>query len=67
MELKKVEMNRLLFSLYKSDHFTIDKVLEILNVEKLPLDIPMNNNQIFIRDLSSFIVKNNLKPNICEQ
>lgn len=66
MELKKVEMNRLLFSISKSDHFTIDKALEILNLDKIPVDIPMNNNMIFIRDLTMFIVKNDLKPNIGE-
>lgn len=66
-ELKKIETNKLLFSINKADHFEIDTVLEILNVETLPIDIPLNNNQIFIRDLTKFIVENNLKPNINEQ
>jgi len=65
-ELKKIEVNKHLFSIYKMDHFEIDTVIKILNVNTLPIDIPLNNNQIFIRDLSKFIVENNikLKPNI---
>lgn len=64
MELNKAKINKLLFSINRSDHFEIDKVLEILNVSTLPIEIQLNNNQIFIRDLTKYIVDNNLKPNI---
>lgn len=65
-ELKKIETNKFLFSLFKCDHFDISTVLKILDVDTLPIDIPTNNNQVFIRDISNFIVRNNLdlKPNI---
>lgn len=65
-ESKKIEINKQLFSIYNSDHFEINSVLKILNEETLPVDISLNNNQVFIRDLTNFIVKNNieLKPNI---
>ena len=64
MELNKAKINKLLLSINRSDHFEIDKVLEILNVSTLPIEIQLNNNQIFIRDLTKYIVDNNLKPNI---
>lgn len=66
IELRKIQVNKNIFSMYKCDHFEIDTVLEILNKETLPVDIPLNNNQIFIRDLSKYIVENNmqLKPYI---
>jgi len=60
-EIKKININKKLFNKYNSDHFEIDTVLEILNMETLPVDIPMNNNQIFIRDLSNFIVSKSIK------
>jgi hypothetical protein len=67
LELDKITLNRMLYSICKKDHFEIDEVLEILNVNTLPIEIPLNNNQIFIRDLSKFMVENGLKPNIYEQ
>jgi hypothetical protein len=66
-ELQKIELNKLLFSRYKQDHFEIDTTLEILDVETLPVEIPMNNNQIFIRDLTKFIVDKKLEPYIQKQ
>jgi len=66
VELKKIEINKKLFSIYKTDHFEIKTVLEILDTDTLPIDIPLNNNQIFIRDLTRYVVENKvkLKPNI---
>ena len=61
-ESQKIEVNKLLFSRYKQDHFEIDTALEILDVETLPVEIPLNNNQIFIRDLTNFIVDKKLEP-----
>jgi hypothetical protein len=61
IELKKVNINKKLFSKYRSDYFEIDTVLEILNVVTLPIEIQMNNNQIFIRDISNYIVNKGLK------
>lgn len=67
VELEKITLNRLLYAISKKDHFEIEEVLNILNTETLPIDIPLNNNQIFIRDLTGYMVKNGLKPNIYEQ
>lgn len=64
LELNKVRINQKLFSINRKDHFEIYEVLNILNVDTLPIEIPLNNNQVFIRDLSKYIVENNLKPNI---
>lgn len=64
LELNKVKINQKLFSINRKDHFEIYEVLNILNVDTLPIEIPLNNNQVFIRDLSKYIVENNLKPNI---
>ncbi len=64
LELNKVKINQKLFSINRKDHFEINKVLEILNTDTLPIDIPLNNNMVFIRDLSKYLVENNLKPNI---
>ncbi len=67
VEVDKINMNRVLFAIHKNDHFEIEDVLSILDVETLPISIPMNvNNTIFIRDLSNFMVSNDLKPNILE-
>jgi len=63
-ELNKITLNRMLFSESMKDHFEIDEVLELLDVETLPINIPINNNQIFIRDLTNYFIDNNLKPNI---
>ena len=63
-ELQKIEVNKLLFARYKQDHFEIDTALEILDVATLPVEIPLNNNQIFIRDLTNYIVDNKLEPYI---
>lgn len=67
VELEKITLNRLLFSVSKKDHFEIKEVLDILNMETLPIDIALNNNQVFIRDLSRYMVENKLKPNIYEE
>ncbi len=64
VELKKININKKLFSIKKSDHFEIKEVLLILNVVTLPVAIPLNNNLIFIRDLSKYIVDNDLEPYI---
>ncbi len=64
LELMKIKINKELFSINHTDHFDIEKVLLILDVDTLPVEIPLNNNQVFIRDLSKYIVDNNLKPNI---
>ena len=67
-EINKIDMNRKLFAIYKMDHFEIKDVLDILGAETVPVGIPMNvNNTIFIRDLSKYIITQNLKPNISEQ
>ncbi len=66
-ELQKIEVNKLLFSRYKMDHFDIETVLEIIGTDTLPVEIPLNNNQIFIRDLSKYIVDKKLKPYINKQ
>lgn len=66
-ELQKIEVNKLLFSRYKMDHFDIETVLEIIGTDTLPVEIPINNNQIFIRDLSKYIVDKKLKPYINKQ
>jgi hypothetical protein len=63
-EVKKIEMNKLLFSFGKKDKFEINEVLEILNVSTIPNEIKIDNNQIFIRNLSNYLVKHNLEPNI---
>jgi len=65
LEIDKINMNRTLFAIHKADHFEIRDVLKILDVETIPNSIPINsNNTVFIRDLSNYIVSNNLKPNI---
>ena len=66
-ELQKIEVNKLLFSRYKMDHFDIETVLEIIGTDTLPVEIPLNNNQIFIRDLSMYIADKKLKPYINKQ
>ncbi len=66
-ELQKIEVNKLLFSRYKMDHFDIETVLEIIGTDTLPVEIPLNNNQIFIRDLSKYIADKKLKPYINKQ
>jgi hypothetical protein len=65
-EYQKVYVNKLLFSKHKQDNFDISTVLDILDLETLPLEIPINNNMVFIRDLTKYIVKNKLKPYINE-
>ncbi len=60
-EIKKIRTNKKLFKKYNTDHFEIDTVLEILSVGTLPIDVPMNNNQIFIRDLSNYMVDKGIK------
>ena len=64
-EIAKIKMNRLLFSIHKTDHFQIKDVLSILRVETIPVEIPINNNNtIFIRDLTNYIIDKNLEPYI---
>jgi hypothetical protein len=66
IELKKALMNRKIFAMFNDDHFEINTALKLLNTETLPISIPLNNNMIFIRDLTNYIVENGitLKPNI---
>jgi len=65
LEIDKINMNRTLFAIHKVDHFEIKDVLDLLGVETVPNNIPLNtNNTVFIRDLSNYIITNNLKPNI---
>ena len=59
-EVKKILVNKKLFSIYKKDHLEIDDVLQVLNEETLPIDIHLNNNQIFIRDLTNYIIDNDI-------
>jgi hypothetical protein len=66
-ELNKITLNRMLYASNKKDYFEIDEVLEILDVQTLPIEIPINNNQVFIRDLSNYMVDNDLKPNIYKE
>ena len=66
-ELDKITLNRMLYATNKRDYFEIEEVLAMLDMETLPIDIPINNNQIFIRDLSKYMVDNSLKPNIYEE
>lgn len=67
IEFKKIRINKEIFSIYNCDYFEIETVLKILNMNTLPIGIPINNNQIFIRDLTQFIVDNKLEPNINEE
>jgi len=68
LELRKIEMNRKLFSIKKTDHFEISDVLDFLDKETLPRDIPItSNNSVFIRDLTNYLINNNLEPNINKQ
>jgi hypothetical protein len=66
IEHKKINVNKQLFSLMRTDYFEIDTVLKILNLKTLPVEISVNNNQVFIRDLTNYIVSTDfkLKPNI---
>jgi|SaaInlStandDraft_4_1057021.scaffolds.fasta_scaffold73938_2 hypothetical protein len=64
IELKKIKINKKLYSSYKTDFFELSSVLKILNEITIPVDIPINNNQIFIRDLTAYMVSNELEPNI---
>ena len=64
VETNKVKTNKLLFSFYRCDYFDIETAIDILGLETLPVEIPINNNQVFIRDLTNYIVTTNLKPNI---
>jgi hypothetical protein len=66
-ELEKITLNRMLYATNKRDYFEIEEVLEMLDMETLPIDIPINNNQVFIRDLTKYMVNNSLKPNIYEE
>lgn len=70
IELRKIASNRLIYAKYKRDYFEIADVLEMLNVITLPVDMPINNNMVFIRDITHHIVYNdgtiNLEPNIVE-
>ena len=66
-ELQKIEINKLLFARFKTDHFDIEAAIEIIGVDTLPVDIPLNNNQIFIRDLTKYIVEKKLEPYINKQ
>jgi len=58
VELKKININKRLFAKYKTDYFEINTVLEILGVATLPIEIPLNNNQVFIRDIARYMVDN---------
>ena len=65
IEGDKIKTNKSLFAWNKQrDHFEIKDVLHILNLDTLPIEISLNNNLVFIRDLSSYIVNHNLEPNI---
>ncbi len=67
LELEKITLNKIIFSIFATDHLEIIDTLNILGVETLPLGIETNNNKVFIRDLSKYMALNNLKPNIIEQ
>ena len=62
VEIKKIDMNRLLFNYFRSDYFDISTVNELLNTETLPIEIKTNNNKVFIRDLTNYLIKYDLKP-----
>lgn len=67
IELEKITLNKIIFSLFATDYLEISDAIEVLGVETLPIDISMNNNKVFIRDLTKYMVLNDLKPNIIEQ
>lgn len=67
LEFEKISLNKTIFSIFKTDYLEILNVLELLGEDTLPLDIPTNNNKVFIRDLSKYMAINHLKPNIIEQ
>jgi len=64
IEIEKIQYNKLIFSIYKKDYLEIDEVLNFLSLETIPNDIQISNNKIFIRDITNYMIKNNLKPNI---
>lgn len=66
IELKKVLTNKKIFSIFKDSHIDIENVLKLLDANTLPTEIPINNNVVFIRDLSNYVVNNDieLKPYI---
>ena len=66
VELEKISLNKFIFALFKTDQLSIEDTLKILNLDTLPLDVKTNNNTVFIRDLSRYMVLNKLKPNIIE-
>ena len=66
-ELEKISLNKIIFSIFSTDYLEITDVIQILGAETLPLEITVHDNKIFIRDLSRYMVINNLKPNIIEQ
>lgn len=66
LELEKITLNKLIFSLFATDYLEIDQSLKVLGVDTLPIDIETNNNKVFIRDLSKYMALNKLKPNIIE-
>lgn len=64
VELNKIKFNRMIFKIFKTDRLQIEDSLKILGLERLPLDIPIGNNLVFIRDISNYLVKNKLEPQI---
>jgi hypothetical protein len=66
LELEKITLNKIIFSLFATDYLEIDQTLKVLGYETLPIEINTNNNKVFIRDLSSYMANNQLKPNIIE-
>ena len=66
IELEKISLNKYIFAIFKTDQLSIEDTLRVLNLDTLPLEIQPNNNTVFIRDLSRFMVSNKLKPNIIE-
>jgi hypothetical protein len=66
IELEKITLNKFIFAIFKTDQLSIEETLQILNLDKLPLEIQINNNTVFIRDLTRYMVINKLKPNIIE-
>jgi len=42
--------------------FDLEKVIRILNVNRIPLGLEIANNMVFIRDLANYILNNHLEP-----
>jgi hypothetical protein len=57
---KTLKITRLIFKYYQKDYFNISEVLNLLKLKKLPPEIPIKNNKIFIKDISKYIIENNI-------